>query len=1565
MRRIMRAAVVAAAIGSATVLLTTCRLDELISPPPAGPLTTSISQIVDSAAVGSIEQRVKTIRVAITGERKVSWTAKLASASPWLSLSAASGTVLDDLTATLMPANLPVGVFQDTILFKLGGGSSAATALPVRFTIHPCSVIDLSLDTVVTDSLTTASCAAPWLANRFAAVFGFTAAAGDSVSIRLTSSDFAAHVVLDSTTDASVPPLAEADGCQGTAGDACLTYVLLSDSGRYFVGATTANARETGEFSLELSLPQPPSVPSHLAQFQQDSVTELPLGGAVSDSSVLLKAVLHDPDLTDSLRLEVEVQPVDSAFGDSATATSSLVASGDTALVVVTDLADDTEYRWRARAVEQTGRTSDWASFGGNPDDAADFRITVPDAPNPPAGLGQYRSDGVTVIPLGQTTPERTVVFDGIVSDPDPSDQLRLEVELRPVGVAFSGVPVGASVLTGNGDRAVVSIPGLDDDTDYHWQARVVDLDMNTSQWIQFGGNPETEADFEIAVPNAPYVPVLLEQLRADGITTIGVGDTVGETSVVHRALVNDPDPGDLLRLQTETRPIGIPFSGFPTDSSAQISGGNPVSLTVIGLPDDMSYHWRARVSDQDGNTSAWMSFGDNADGEADFTVAISAGALGYATQPSDVRYGTTFQPPVAVAALEPSGLTDTSFTGEVTIAIMANTGTAGAQLAGTTVQNAVRGVATFADLTIDLIGTGYRLKATSPGLPSINSVAFDVLPGTAGRLGVVVQPSASAQSGVPLVRQPSVQVQDSDGHEVNVAGLTVTAEIASGPAGANLSSATAVTNDKGVATFVGLTITGRVGDCLLRFASPGLLPVVSETITLTPGVADPAATTAVVPNGTAGSTTTIVITVRDVSGNNLTGGGETIAASVTGANVATPIVEDRGDSTYAATYLPTRAGIDSVAITLGGQPISGSPYTSAVTAVIASQMALHDGDGQTAAVNLAVAVPPAVLVTDEYGNATAGIQVSFTVTAGAGKVSPTSPVLTDAAGVARVQSWVLGPISGTNQLTATASSLVGSPVVFTATGKAGAVSPSQSTLVATPETIVADGSTSTVTVIARDANGNVISDAAVVLAATGNGNSLTQPAAATDVSGAVIGTLSSTVAEVKTVSATVAGAPVTQTATVVVAAGAASQLSITTQPSASAQSGVPFAQQPVIQLQDANGNSVSQSGVRVTVSLASGGGVLQGTLSQNTNNAGVAIFDQLSIAGLVGPRTLQFEATDLAGATSTTIDLTAGVASQLTLATQPSASVQNDIPFPSQPVIQLLDDNGNAASQAGVVVTAAIESGGGTLGGTLVVTTDAAGVAAFTDLALTGAVGDRTLRFTAPGMSEAQSNTVTVTAGNASQLTVTTQPSGSAVNAVPFDRQPVVQLQDVSGNTVSQEAVPVTASIETGGGTLGGTLTVTTDANGVATFTDLSLVGLIGDRTLRFDSPGLTAVISSKIDLKVGVATQLSITTQPPATAQSGKKLDVEPEVQLLDAGGNNVKQNKVIVTVSIASGAGTLSGPLTKETNNNGEAKFKDLVITGVAGDRTLMFTAPSYTAVISNPITVTAETAAAIPR
>src|SRR5256886_8138193 len=134
----------------------------------------------------------------------------------------------------------------------------------------------------------------------------------------------------------------------------------------------------------------------------------------------------------------------------------------------------------------------------------------------------------------------------------------------------------------------------------------------------------------------------------------------------------------------------------------------------------------------------------------------------------------------------------------------------------------------------------------------------------------------------------------------------------------------------------------------------------------------------------------------------------------------------------------------------------------------------------------------------------------------------------------------------------------------------------------------------------------------------------------------------------------------------------------------------------------------------------------------------------------------------------------------------------------------------------AGVGVTFAPGTGGGSVSPTSPVTTGADGVAAVASWTL-GTVA-RPNALTAPSGTLAVSPvtfSATATAGNATRLAIVTQPSASAQSGVPFPQQPVIQLQDGSGNPVGQANVAVGVKIQSGGGTLGGATSAATDAAG------------------------------------------------------------------------------------------------------------------------------------------------------
>src|SRR5213076_3276736 len=98
---------------------------------------------------------------------------------------------------------------------------------------------------------------------------------------------------------------------------------------------------------------------------------------------------------------------------------------------------------------------------------------------------------------------------------------------------------------------------------------------------------------------------------------------------------------------------------------------------------------------------------------------------------------------------------------------------------------------------------------------------------------------------------------------------------------------------------------------------------------------------------------------------------------------------------------------------------------------------------------------------------------------------------------------------------------------------------------------------------------------------------------------------------------------------------------------SSTARSGVLLAQQPVVQLQDANGNPVSQSGVVVTATPSPAGA----TASSNTATTGlngVATFSGLTLTGTAGSYTLSFGGTGLTPVSSGPIALSAGAAASI-----------------------------------------------------------------------------------------------------------------------------------------------------------------------------------------------------------------------------------------------------------------------------------------------------------------------------
>ena len=91
---------------------------------------------------------------------------------------------------------------------------------------------------------------------------------------------------------------------------------------------------------------------------------------------------------------------------------------------------------------------------------------------------------------------------------------------------------------------------------------------------------------------------------------------------------------------------------------------------------------------------------------------------LVFTVQPANARVTRKIEPPLVVTALDASGLPVKSFTGAITIALVANS--YGAKVSGSLTVNAVSGAATFDNVRIDKMGIDYQLRAMS-ATPALN----------------------------------------------------------------------------------------------------------------------------------------------------------------------------------------------------------------------------------------------------------------------------------------------------------------------------------------------------------------------------------------------------------------------------------------------------------------------------------------------------------------------------------------------------------------------------------------------------------------------------------------------------------------------------------------------------------------------------------------------------------------------------------------------------------------------------------------------------------------------------
>jgi hypothetical protein len=402
--------------------------------------------------------------------------------------------------------------------------------------------------------------------------------------------------------------------------------------------------------------------------------------------------------------------------------------------------------------------------------------------------------------------------------------------------------------------------------------------------------------------------------------------------------------------------------------------------------------------------------------------------------------------------------------------------------------------------------------KGTEPFVPVASSLhvepstlSFNSLGATRQLVAVVLDQRADT------IKHPSVSWSSDDGGVATVSASGLVTAVGNG-------SAHAVATSGGLSAQVTVSVAQAAAQ-LIKARGDGQTGVVRATL--------PSA---------------LALEVVDAGNRPMTGVTVTFAVTLGGGSLSNPSgpTDGSGLTTIEWTLGTTPGQPQLVQATLAGTSVSPATFSATAIAGPPASVSKLVGDGQTAATNNPVSTPPAVQVSDSYGDHVPGVAVTFAATAGGGTVSG-GATHTDANGVATVGRWTLGSGAGENRLTATVagSGITGNPVTFTAT----AVQPSA------PATVSAgpgDGQTGLTgyalniapAVVVRDAASFPVPNVAVTFAVASGGGSVTGANATTGADG--VATVGSWTVQLgtNTLVATVSGSGITGNPVTLVATG-------------------------------------------------------------------------------------------------------------------------------------------------------------------------------------------------------------------------------------------------------------------------------------------------------------------------------------------------------------------------------------------------------------------------------------------
>ena len=941
------------------------------------------------------------------------------------------------------------------------------------------------------------------------------------------------------------------------------------------------------------------------------------------------------------------------------------------------------------------------------------------------------------------------------------------------------------------------------------------------------------------------------------------------------------------------------------------------------------------------------------------------AGSIKFLAQPADAVAGQVISPAIQVAVFDSAGAVDSTYSGPVSIALGTNSGSA--TLNGTLTVNASAGVANFSDLILTKTAIDYDLQATVATLDPVTSARFAITSGNATQLAFAVQPQNTSAA---TTLSPVVQVAAEDVYGNVVPSFTglVTLAIGTNPNAGVLSGTLVLAAVNGVANFNNLSIDKAGMGYTLNATATSLSSITSAAINISVGAATQLQFTAQPQDSTGGTTLSpsIEVTALDAGGNVVTAFNGAVTLSIASNPGSGTLSGSKVISASSGVATFTNVSIDKFGagytLTASASGLTADTSTSFNIAVGAATHLVFQLQPSDATSSIAISPAIRVAAADAGDNIVTGFSGAIGLAIGSnpnsGTLSGTSSV-SASSGIASFANLSIDKAGTGYTLIASASGLTGA----TSSGfEITAGAPTHLVFIAQPTATTSTNSiTPSLQIAAEDASGNIATSFTNAISISISSNPGSGTLSGTTVVSATNGISAFSNLSIDkagtgySLSASAGGLTSATSTNFNIAVGPATRLAFTVQPTDTTSTST-ISPSVQVSAEDAGGNVVPGFTNSITIAIGTNpnSGILSGTKTV-VASSGTASFTNLSIDKSSGGYTLKASTSGLANATSASFSINVGAATQLQFIAQPSAAIAATS---ISPVVQVAakDAGGNIVTgfTGAIAIAIASNPGSGTLSGTTSVSA-VNGVSTFANLSINKSGTGYSLAASFAGLSTGTSDSFTISAGPATQLAFSSQPT-NAVSTNTINPTVTVSAEDAQGNVVPSfnGVVTIDFASNPSSGVLSGSKTVSA-TNGVSTFSNLSIDKAGTGYSFTATTSGLTSTTSSNFNISVGSATRLAFIVQP-LDAISTDVISPSVQVAAQDAGGNTVTGFTSSITVSIGNNvnAGVLSGT-SSVSATSGVSVFSNLSIDKAGSGYTLTASASGLAGATSSSFNI----------